>query len=251
MATKIDDEIMDDARTENKNFVKKNGLNGHSGANTNTSNQNNSSNTSVNQNGDQKDEKKSGDSGKNEGNGSQDQNANNQNTQQNFDFTNQTQQKDEFEEKFNEFFKNNPLIAGNTAVNLVDDLKSNFFMVYAKKQGVEMPKEAFQMDAKTKEFTAFLVDQGLKGKIFEYVKKYPIVAALGVFGLSAGTTFLMIKMLASEKNEKEEMAEKIKALEKKLWEQKKASASDAEIIKETKDEKKDNPDNVKDFIATM
>lgn len=247
MATKIDDEMVDDARKENKEFVKKNGhSNGQNGTGTNqTKTENNSStNNSANTSEEKKEEKGSENSEKKDQQG--DQNGNN-----NFDFTNQNSQpKDEFQEKFDQFFKDNPLIAGNTAVNLVDDLKANFFMVYAKKQGVEMPKEAFAMDAKTKEFMAFLVDHAIKGKMFEWVKKYPLVAALGVFGLSSGTTFLMIKMLASEKNEKEEMSEKIKALEKKLWEQKKASATEAEVVKEDS-EVKEETDNVKEFINQM
>ncbi len=247
MATKIDDEMVDDARKENKEFVKKNGHANGQNTGTNQNNQNTNSNTS-NSSGDNKQEENSNSEKKEGTDSKKDQNTTDQNGQQNnFDFTNQAQG-NEFEEKFNEFFKNNPLIAGTTAVNLVDDLKANFFMVYAKKNGVDMPKEAFAMDAKTKEFTAFLVDHAIKGKMFDWVKKYPLVAALGVFGLSAGTTFLMIKMLASEKNEKEEMAEKIKVLERKLWEEKKAKAETVEPIVE---EKKSEESNVKEFINSI
>lgn len=232
MAKKIDDELLDDLRQENKNYHKNGG----------------NHNTSVNS------EKKLDPPPPPQSPpplGEEKYKEENKNTSSATDpnINNETPPKDEFQEKFDEFFKNNPLIAGTTAVNLVDDLKTNFFMVYAKKNGVDMPKEAFAMDAKTKEFTAFLVDHAIKGKMFEWIKKYPLVAALGVFGLSAGTTFLMIKMLAAEKNDKEEMAAKIKDLEKKLWEERKAKAETVDPITEEKEESVTQ--EVKNIIAQM
>jgi hypothetical protein len=125
----------------------------------------------------------------------------------------------EFKEKFDEYFKGSAsLIAGETVVNMVDDLKTNLLFIYAKKNGVDLPKEAFKMDEKAKTFAAFLVDHGLKNKMFTIVEKYPIASALGVIGISGVSTYLMIEMLKKDKKEAEKMQRENEQMRKKIAE---------------------------------
>jgi len=124
---------------------------------------------------------------------------------------------DPFKEKFDEYFKGmDGMIGGQIAVGLVDDLKASFLLMYAKKQGIEIDKTALMMDEKTKNFAAFLVDHAIKNNFFDIIKKYPILAALGVIVISGGSTFLMLQMLKGMKSENSKQETEISELKKEL-----------------------------------
>ena len=120
--------------------------------------------------------------------------------------------KEELKEKLNEFSKGIGLLTGQAITEIIDDFKSNLLWIYAKKKGVDLPKEALKMDAKAKEFCAFLVDYGLKNKLSEYIEKYPLVAAGGVVVLTGAVSYLTIEMLSKTNNENEELKKQIERL---------------------------------------
>lgn len=129
----------------------------------------------------------------------------------------QEPEKDLFKERFDEYFKGmDGMIGGQIAVNLVDDLKASFLLMYAKKQGIEIEKSALLMDDKTKNFAAFLVDHAIKNNFFDIIKKYPILAALGVIVISGGSTFLMLQMLKGMKTESKQKDDEISQLKKDI-----------------------------------
>lgn len=140
-------------------------------------------------------------------------------------------EKDEFQERFDEYFKGaGKMIAGATVVELVDDLKANLLWIYAKKSGVDVPKDALKMDAKSKELAAFCVDYAVKNKLFDFLKKYPLVAAGGIVAVSGVTSFLFIQMLKGANDEKKKMQDEIDKLKKERSQSNREKATDAEII---------------------
>jgi hypothetical protein len=133
-------------------------------------------------------------------------------------------EKDLFKERFDEYFKGiDGLVGGQIAVGLVDDLKASFLFMYAKKQGIEIEKSALLMDEKTKNFAAFLVDHAIKNNFFDIIKKYPILAALGVILISGGSTFLMLQMLKGMKSESQKKDDEISKLKKEMEDLKKSN----------------------------
>ncbi len=124
-------------------------------------------------------------------------------------------QQDEFKEKFDEYFKGSP-ITGTVVTEFVDDLKCNLLMIYAKKNGLDMTKDMFAMNAKSKELTAFLVDYGVQNKLFEWIKKYPLLAAGCVVGISACSSWLMVEMMKKGKDETEAAKKENQALKDEL-----------------------------------
>lgn len=189
MAKKMDDEFLKDSRAENKKQAPKNEQ-GETIPNTETPNSEEkifAANTEPNNN----------------------QGANTQAPEQ-------EKINSEFREKFDEYFKGaGSMIAGASIVEMIDDLKSNLLFIYAKKQGVDVPKEALKMDSKSKELTAFLVDYAIKNKLFSVIEKYPLLGAVGVIGISSASSFLFIKMMAQGKTENQKLKEEIEALKKK------------------------------------
>lgn len=154
--------------------------------------------------------------------------------------------KDNFKEKFDEYFKGmDGLIGGEIAVNIVDDLKSSALLMYARKNGIDkITKADLAMDEKSKKFAAFLVDHAMKNNLFEILKKYPLLSALGVIVISGGSTFLMLQMLkntnaeaaAKEKEyqkRERESAEKLAKMEQKI----KDMVSGAEVVKDLNETK--------------
>lgn len=140
----------------------------------------------------------------------------------------------EFKEKFEEYFKGmDGLIGGEVIAGIVDDLKANFLFIHAKKNGVDLPKSAFLMDEKTKKFAAFLIDHALKNKLFTVIEKYPILAAVGVIGLSGVSSYLMVEMFKKGNKETEEMKKKTADLEAKL-----KKYENAETVKDLNEEEK-------------
>lgn len=137
------------------------------------------------------------------------------------------QGKEEFKKQFDEFFKGNPFISGTIAVELVDDLKANLLLIYAQKQGVNtITKDMLATSPNVKKLTAFLVDHAIKNKLFDWLEKHPILGALGVLGISAGSSLLMIEMLRKGQTD----AEKAKAQNEKLQ-------KEIEILKKKNQEK--------------
>lgn len=150
-------------------------------------------------------------------------------------------EKEAFKQKFDEFFKGNPMISGKVGVELVDDLKANLLMVYAHSKGVTtITKEMLKMDGNAKELCAFLVDYAIKNKIFGFFEKYPLAGALVVMLISAGGSFLMVQMLANTQTEAQKQKDKnhklqaeIEALKKKGQEKRRTEATTVEPEKET------------------
>lgn len=236
MAGKLDAELLDAARKEHKS-------NAHKNTESQSSTDQSSSSGSMNQGGGNNSAGSEQSAGTDQAQ-SQTQGGNSSNA--NFDTQIPPPQKDEFEEKFNEYFKGmDSIIAGNVVVEMVDDLKSNLLLIYAKKQGVDIPKEALKMAPKAKEFTAFLVDHAIKNNLFSLIKKYPLVGAVGVVALSAGSTFLMInamkkqgdevdqlkKEMAQRDQKEKEMSDLIAKLQAEKIANARASASDAAEVK--------------------
>jgi hypothetical protein len=146
-------------------------------------------------------------------------------------------EKDLFKERFDEYFKGiDGLVGGQIAVGLVDDLKASFLFMYAKKQGIEIEKSALLMDEKTKNFAAFLVDHAIKNNFFDIIKKYPILAALGVILISGGSTFLMLQMLKGMKSESQKKDDEISKLKKDLEDLKRNAGREnvSDVIDENK-----------------
>lgn len=151
--------------------------------------------------------------------------------------------RDEFKERYDAYFKSmGGVVAGDMVVNLVDDLKTNFLYLYAKKNGIDVPKESLQMDPKSKSFAAFLVDEAIKNNFFTWIKKYPLLAALAVIVISGGSTFLMLQMLKKSNNESKEKDNIIEKLKKEKQE---AERRYAETVKDL------NETDVREFIKKV
>jgi hypothetical protein len=114
-----------------------------------------------------------------------------------------TEQDEEFKKKFEEYFKGSA-ISGTVAVDMVDGLKAQFLWIYAKKCKVDLPQDAFRMDPKSRELAIFLADYAIKNKLLDIIKKNPLITAVGILGISAGTSYLMIEMLKKGNNEASE-----------------------------------------------
>lgn len=129
-----------------------------------------------------------------------------ENTSINFQAEPEPQNTNEFKEKFEEYFKGmDGLIGGELIAGFVDGLKADFLFIHAKKNGVDLPKEAFLMDEKSKKFTVFLIDHAIKNKLFGVLEKYPLLAASGVIALSGLASYGMIQMLSKGKKETEDL----------------------------------------------
>ncbi len=142
-------------------------------------------------------------------------------------------EKNEFKEKFEDYFKGiGKSITGEVVVNMVDDLKSNLLMIYAKKQGLDIEKEKFKMDKKSHDFAVFLVDHGLKNKLLDFLEKRPLLAAGGVIALSAGSSFAMIELLKTMKSGEKKQEEENARLRKQIAEMKRKQAEEAQQAEE-------------------
>lgn len=246
MAIKVDKELIDDARKENRQNHGKNGttnLNGQENNSPAPEREETAGQNSQTTNGQEKI------------NNAKTENANSnsqENTQQNFYQEQQTDSSQgEFKAQFDEYFKGSEsIIAGEAITGMIDDLKANFLLVYAKKQGVDMSKSAFLMDEKSKKFSSFLIDYAIKHKLVGIIEKYPLMAAGGVIALSGLTSYLFVTAMGNQKKETEDLKKKNADLEEKLkkWE----NAQTAEVINETKNaDGHTNPDEVKDLIAKV
>ncbi len=228
MAGRIDDDLVKDAKAEHKKHSSKNGTEhntgsqGSQGAQSNTgeesskkSTENNSESTSS--------QSTSNSSHAEPGNSSSSHGSEQPNTQ--------PEVSPEFKQKFEEYFKGaGSIVAGSTIVEMMDDLKTNFFYIYAKKNGVDIPREGLKMDPKTKEFSAFLIDHAIKNKLFGWIEKYPLAAAGGVMLLSTGTTYLFIEMMKKTNAESEAMKMELENLRKQKQEWERKNASEATIV---------------------
>lgn len=128
----------------------------------------------------------------------------------------------EIEEKFAKYsdkFKN---FTGKTIVEFVDDFKTNILWLYALKNKINIPKEAFKMPDDGKEMCAALLDYAVQDKLLEYIKKYPIIAAGAIIGMNAGSSYLLIEAMKS--NQPKET--KQKDVQPKSQEDKKYTAED-------------------------
>jgi len=143
----------------------------------------------------------------------------------------------EFKQKFDEYFKGaGSMIAGETVVGIIDDFKTNLLWMYAKKNNLDIPKSALQLDPKAKQFASFLVDHGIKNKAFGWVEKNPLLAATAVVGIGGLSSYFMIEMLKKGNTETEKLRkenERLKAeAEAKTNDIIKKTISDLEEIKE-------------------
>lgn len=203
MAKRFDDELIKDAREENKDFVKK-----QEAAKEQTQTQQTTNQTPPN-------EKINLENGTTA--------AESQNTGP--DILNQEPVNNDFREKFDEYFKGQgSIIAGQTVIGFIDDFKTKLLWLYAKKNGIDIPQEALQMEPKSKEFAGFLVDYAIKNKLFGWVEKNPLISAVGVVAISGVSSYLMIEMLKKGNSE----VEKLKAENEKLKKQ-----AEENIVKNT------------------
>jgi hypothetical protein len=171
---------------------------------------------------------------------------------------NNTQQqappRDEFKEMFDECFKGmEGMIAGDMVVSLIDDLKANFLFIYAKKNGIDLTKDAMYMDAKSKKFAAFCVDYTIKNKFFDTIKKYPLLGALGVFVISGGATFAMMQMMKQTKAESKAKDDEIERLKTELKKKQRdpTDISDVEDLNEKKDQQTETTEKIKSEILSV
>lgn len=152
--------------------------------------------------------------------------------------------RDEFKERYDAYFKSmGGVVAGDMVVNLVDDLKTNFLYLYAKKHGIDVGKEALQMDPKSKSFAAFLVDEAVKNNFFNWIKKYPLLAALAVILISGGSTFLMLQMLKKSNDESKKKDDIIEKLRREKAEAERKNATDVTDLNAN--------ENLKEFIKKV
>lgn len=182
--------------------------------------------------------------------------------------------RDEFKEAFDEAFKGmEGMIAGDMVVGLIDDLKANFLFIYAKKNGIDLTKEAMLMDPKSKKFAAFCVDFAIKNRFFDTIKKYPLLGAAATILISGGATFVMMQMMKKTNEASKAKDDEIEKLKKEIAKTRTAARATAtnvdfeEIKSEQKETEKpeqateateilnivknDQPDNsVRDFIAS-
>lgn len=158
--------------------------------------------------------------------------------------------RDEFQERYDEYFKKvGGVIAGDMVVNFIDDLKTNFLYLYAKKNGIDVGKDALKMDEKSRGFAAFLVDEAVKNNLFTWIKKYPLIAGLGVIVISGGSTFLMLQMLKKSTDESKKKDELIEKLQKEKRDAERRAATVVEDLNKMKAEA-DTPD-VNEFIKNI
>lgn len=152
--------------------------------------------------------------------------------------------RDEFKERYDAYFKNmGGVLAGGMVVDMVDELKTSFLYLYAVKNGIDVGKEALQMDPKSKAFAAFLVDEAVKNNFFEWIKKYPLLAGLAVILISGGSTFLMLQMLKKSNDESKKKDDIIDKLRREKAEAERRNATDV------KDMNAD--ENLKEFIKKV
>lgn len=181
---KFDKNLVNAAKTENKDFVIKNGSTVNSEVKTETAaNQTVSTEAPKNEN-------------LNLVNAAGDQNSA---PVQNIP---PVQERDELDIKLDEFSKQfGGMLAGPAIIEMIDDFKTKALYVRAKSNGVDIPMEALKMDEKTKGLASLLVDHAVKGKIFEYLKKYPLIGAGVVVAISAGSSFAIIEMMKKNNDE--------------------------------------------------
>lgn len=231
MAKKIDKDFGNDTRIENASYVKKNETTEETRPNSEVPPSPHREEPLINETKESKNENKSAE--------------NLGNTSENINIP---PPRDEFKEKFDEYFKGiDNMIAGQTVVNIVDDLKANFLMIHAKKRGLDMDKKLFLMDPKAKEFCAFLVDHSIKGKIFEWVKKYPVIGAAGVLGISAASSYMLIEAMGKSKDEAESNKRKAEQAEEEIENLKRELAKHTE----KSEGKKESGDIVGDTIKNL
>jgi hypothetical protein len=221
MAKKIDNDFLNDTRTENRKEGKK--FSSDTTENFQTQDPPPQQKTTQNQNEQQQTS----------------QPGNAQNTQANSENLNPPpiDHKDEFRERYDDFFKGmDGMIAGDMVIGLIDDLKANFLYLYAKKNNISgVGKKEMEMDDKSRKFAAFLVDHAIKNNFFETIKKYPLLAALGVILISGGSTFAMLQMLKSSNNTAKSKDEEIEKLKKDLENLRKKKYETAETVSEESD----------------
>lgn len=143
--------------------------------------------------------------------------------------------RDEFKERFEEYFKGvGGLFTGDLIVGWVDGLKADLLFLYAKKNKIEVTKDMFTMDAKSRKFAAFCVDEVVGKNIFEWIRKYPLLGALVPFGVSIGGSLILLRMLkgSNEENKKkdEENAELKRTIAKMNEEKRKAAHAGAQTV---------------------
>lgn len=197
MAKKFDDELLDDARKENKKFHQ-NGSGGGSDVKTDTQN--------------------SGTDDQSQGNAGEDKKTDPKNTGSESSHSNPPPPppKDEFQEKFDEYFKGmENIIAGRAITEIADDFKTKMLYVYAKKHKVDIPMDVLRMDEKSKMFCAFLIDHAIKNKMLDWIKKYPLIAAAGVVAVSGASSFLLIQMMKQKDDDNENLRKENEDLKKK------------------------------------
>lgn len=157
---------------------------------------------------------------------------------------------DDFKEKFDEYFKGvGSIIAGSALVELIDDFKTKALYIYAKKQKVDIPMEALKMDPKSKEFTSFLVDYAIKNKLFGWIQKYPLIAATGVMAISGASTFMLIEMMKSGKDENEALKKEVADLKRRASDKAREEAEEVEAEESGQEGKQDYVIN--DFIRKV
>lgn len=218
---KISNELYEDLRKEDKNY-KKNGGSGESVSNPGV---NSKTETKTETNAETKKESETEDKKTSENSGSSDAGGS---ANSGPSFTPPIEEKDEFKEKFDAYFKGaGSIVTGSAIVGIVDDLKANLLLIYAKKKGVDLPKDAFKLDKNSAELCGFLVDYAVKNSLFDWVKKHPIISAAGVVGISALTSYVFIEALGKGEKEKEDLKkrnEDLEALLSKMAEEKKTAA---------------------------
>ncbi|MCX8143934.1 MAG: hypothetical protein N3F62_06705 [Bacteroidia bacterium] len=107
------------------------------------------------------------------------------------------------DEKFKKFADKLQNYSGRVIVEYVDDFKSNLLWIYAKKNKVEIPKEAFKMPEESKDLCSTLVDFAIQDKLLEYIKKYPLLAAGALISINAISGFVVINALKENKEQSE------------------------------------------------
>ncbi|MCX7928983.1 MAG: hypothetical protein N2558_04890 [Patescibacteria group bacterium] len=107
----------------------------------------------------------------------------------------------ELEEKFQKFADKFDGKIGRSVTEFVDDFKTNLLWLYALKNKINIPKEALKMPEDGKDLCSTLIDYAISDKILEYIKKYPILAAGALVAINAGSSYLVIEALKSNKQE--------------------------------------------------
>jgi hypothetical protein len=156
----------------------------------------------------------------------------------------QEPQRDEFREKFDEYFKGmDGVIAGDVAVNMLDDLKASFLFMYVKKQGIpDIGKKDFELEPKSKKFAAFLIDHAVKNNFFDIIKKYPILSALGVFIITGASTFMMLQMLKKSTDSQKAKDQEMEKLRAELEKYKNKRGRDITDVEDLNEKENKTPD---------